>query len=399
MSASILAIDAKALRFNIRAMRARAPEKFCFAVLKANAYGLGAVEVAHILAKEMDGICVATPSEGYALRDAGISHPILVLGYVAPGEVAPMVRLGIRPALFTRDAAQHFSEEAVRQGVVCPVHIALDTGHSRIGFLADDPHTLDEIAVIAAMPGLRIEGVFSHFATADEEDAAFTEIQTERFARVIDAMRARGIDPGIRHLANDAGVLVHAPQTLFDGFRLGIGLYGVYPSDIVAKKTGIRLEPVASWSSVVSHVKTVEAGTTVSYGRLWKAPKRTRIATVQAGYADGLRRAMTGRAEVLIQGVRCPVRGSICMDQLMVEIGNLDVSVGDRVTIFGKDETGAKLPVEELALWAGTIPYEILTGLSTRMARVYQNRIEDASSEEGAFFEKSSKYDVGGRSC
>nr|WP_072514595.1 alanine racemase [Ndongobacter massiliensis] len=387
MSANVLTIDAQALRFNVRAMRARAPEKFCFAVLKANAYGLGAVEVARILAQEMDGICVATPSEGYALRDAGLSHPILVLGYVAAGEVAPMVRLGIRPALFTRDAAQRFSEEAIRQGVICPVHIALDTGHSRIGFVADDPHTPDDIAAIAAMPGLRIEGVFSHFATADEEDATFTEIQTARFARVIDALRARGVDPGIRHLANDAGLLVHAPQTLFDGFRLGIGLYGVYPSDIVAKKTGIQLEPVASWSSVVSHVKTVEAGTTVSYGRLWKAPQRTRIATVQAGYADGLRRAMTGRAEVLIQGVRCPVRGAICMDQLMVEIGNLDVSVGDRVTIFGKDETGAELPVEELALWAGTIPYEILTGLSARLTRVYTHRTEDAS-DATSFFER-----------
>ncbi len=369
-----LTVNRTAIRNNLLKIRGLSPRSVCYGVVKANAYGLGAAKVAAFLERDVDGFCVATPEEAMELRAAGIERPVLCLGFVGEEWIAEFIEKRIRPSVYTVALAEKFEEYAGRLGRIHPIHIAFDTGHHRIGFRAESADTLEALQRIAGMEHVKIEGAFSHFATADEEDASYTNHQIDLFRDVCERAAQNGVDLGIRHIANDAGVLCHRPQALFDGMRLGIGLYGVAPSDYVASRCPQLFEPVFQWQSVVNNVKVLEAGERLSYGLTWQAEHDCVIATVQAGYADGYLRLLSNCADVVIHGRRCPVRGRVCMDQMMVEVPeDVSVSIGDTVYLIGGEATGERVTVEELARLAQTIPYELMTGISARVGRRYED--------------------------
>lgn len=367
-----LIVDLSAIRTNLQRIRERVGNRRVFAVLKANAYGLGAVELARAIQGESDGICLATPGECRELREAHVPDPILCLGYWPAEDIEEGIRLNVMPTIYTLRQAGLWNEAAKRLNVRHPIHIKLDTGHSRLGFRTDDGETLGILKQISEMDHLRIEGTYSHFSTSDEEDPMFARLQLSRFLEMTDRMRRHGIDPGIRHIANDGGFLLHSPEALCDGVRTGIGLFGYYPSPYAETASELVLKPSMRWISEVSYVHEVPAGGWVSYGRTWTAEKDTRLATISVGYADGYRRALSNKADVLIAGKRCPIRGNVCMDQLIVEIPDeLEVRPGDPAVLIG-DSGSERITPDELAELGGTIGYEVMTAISPRVMRIYE---------------------------
>lgn len=375
------------IRKNLQVLEKLTPRQKHFVVVKADAYGMGALPVARYLEKDADFFCVALPEEAKQLSDGGIHLPILCLGYF-PDEWMPYyAKNEIRPAIYDLTTAVKYNDICKDLGVIGKIHLAVDTGHSRIGFAWNDASTVDAIEQIASLSHLEIEGVFSHFAVADEEDSPFTKEQLRRFLSVTEQCRSRGISMGIRHLANDAGVLLY-PESHLDGVRMGICIYGEFPSSYVAReaqKKGISILPVFGWKAAVSHVKEISKGTPVSYGGTWKAPRDSRIATIQAGYGDGYSRLFSNQGYVLLGNPlqRCPIVGRVCMDQLMVDITEL-WNTGNRIArgdtawlLLRKDANQLSAPepdqisAEELAQWSQTIHYEVLCGISSRVDRVY----------------------------
>lgn len=383
-----LVVNLRALKNNLMALNSRKeegnPDAKVFGVVKANAYGLGAVRVAREIKGEVDGFCVALPEEAKELVEAGIQKPILSLGYLPEEWMAYYVDHGIRPTLYDLDSARAFNREAEKQGVRAPFHLAIDTGHSRIGILWDDEDRMEKIRAMAGLDHLFLEGAFSHFASADEEDPAFTDRQFDRFLAVLGEMDQAGIRVPIRHIANDAA-LIRDPKYVLDGVRLGISLYGEFPSRTIRDLYPIDLEEVVAWKTIITNVKTIAPGTPVSYNHKWRAPAPSRIATLQVGYADGYARSLTNRADVLIRGRRCPQVGAVCMDQMMVDVTRLEeelqargqdpLSVGEEAYLMGHDP--AEWPLDspvtplELADTVYTISYEILTSVSGRVTREY----------------------------
>lgn len=356
---------------NIRNMKADAK---AFAVVKANSYGLGALEISKYLENDADGFCVATPEEAFELRRGGIKKQIICMGYAPEALIEDYLDMEIHPAVFTLDLAKKFDQAAKARNMVAPIQIKLDTGHTRIGFMHDDPATIDTIKEISQLPNVKIAGIFSHFACADDEDESFTFTQIQRYERVTSALEAEGVDLGLKHLANDAGIMAYADRVDFQGMRLGIGIYGEYPSDYIESLHTVDLKPAFTWEVDISNVKTIPAGTGVSYGLTWVADRETRLATLANGYADGYFRALSNKAHVLINGVRCPIRGRVCMDQMMVDVTDAgEVNIGDKAYLVGQDEkTGQKVTPAELAKLAGTINYEILTNIGQRVDRLYK---------------------------
>lgn len=345
-----------------------------FAVVKANSYGLGALEISKYLENDADGFCVATPEEAFELRRGGIKKQIICMGYAPEALIEDYLDMEIHPAVFTLDLAKKFDQAAKARNMVAPIQIKLDTGHTRIGFMHDDPATIDTIKEISQLPNVKIAGIFSHFACADDEDESFTFTQIQRYERVTSALEAEGVDLGLKHLANDAGIMAYADRVDFQGMRLGIGIYGEYPSDYIESLHTVDLKPAFTWEVDISNVKTIPAGTGVSYGLTWVADRETRLATLANGYADGYFRALSNKAHVLINGVRCPIRGRVCMDQMMVDVTDAgEVNIGDKAYLVGQDEkTGQKVTPAELAKLAGTINYEILTNIGQRVDRLYK---------------------------
>lgn len=337
------------------------------AVVKADAYGHGAVAVA----REVESMCaffgVSSVAEALELRTAGLEKPILILGHTPPETFETVIRNGIRPAIFNLEDAQALSREAVKLGMVAPFHFALDTGMSRIGWQADG-ESADLCAQIAGLPGLQAEGLFSHFATADEEDLTRTYAQAECYRKFDEMLKARGVQIPIRHLDNSAGIMHFGCH--YEMSRAGIVLYGLYPSDEVDPKL-LKLKPAMSWHTRVSHVKTLPAGRQLSYGGTCTTTGQTVVATVPAGYADGYRRSLGNSFYVLIRGKRAPILGRVCMDQFMVDVTDIPgVVPGDEVVLMGR-QGEEEISAETLAKALGTINYEQVCDVSRRVTRVY----------------------------
>lgn len=359
-------IDLSAIEANIDAVAAKANVPV-MAVIKADAYGHGAVPIARLLEKKCAFFGVSSMLEAMELRSAGIRLPILILG-ATPDDAYPLaVREDIRPAIFTWESACALSRAATAQGKTARLHFAVDTGMSRIGLQVTE-EAANLCARIAALPGLVCEGLFSHFATADETDLTRARAQAARFADFDAMLKARGLKIPIRHLNNSAGVMNFSEH--YDMVRSGIVTYGLYPSEEV-NPGDLPLQPALSWYSRVTHVKTLPAGREISYGGTFVTTRDTRVATVAVGYADGYRRSLSGRFYVLIRGRKAPILGRVCMDQLMVDVTDIpDAAAGDTVTLAGWDGK-ERITIEELAAAAGSFNYETVCGISRRVPRVY----------------------------
>ena len=359
-------IDLSAIEANIDAVAAKANVPV-MAVIKADAYGHGAVPIARLLEKKCAFFGVSSMLEAMELRSAGIRLPILILG-ATPDDAYPLaVREDIRPAIFTWESACALSRAAAAQGKTARLHFAADTGMSRIGLQVTE-EAADLCARIAALPGLVCEGLFSHFATADETDLSRARAQAARFADFDAMLKARGLEIPIRHLNNSAGVMNFSEH--YDMVRSGIVTYGLYPSSEV-DPGDLPLQPALSWYSRVTNVKTLPAGREISYGGAFVTTRDTRVATVAVGYADGYRRSLSGRFYVLIRGRKAPILGRVCMDQLMVDVTDIpDAAAGDTVTLAGRDGK-ERITIEDLAAAAGSFNYETVCGISRRVPRVY----------------------------
>ena len=358
-------ISLSALRHNIREIQTKITggAKFC-AVVKANAYGHGAIAVAHqAVAMGADYLAVAVVEEAAFLRQAGITAPILLLGPATRAEADDIVALDVTAAVFTREGGAALSQAALRQHKTVKVHLAVDTGMGRIGVL---PEAAGETAAyLAALPGIELEGVFSHFALADASDKSYAKEQFHRFQRALTEIEGRGLTISLRHIANSAAIL-EMPETHLDMVRAGIILYGLWPSDEVEKTVDLR--PLMTVKAKLTYVKEFSKGETISYGRLFTAPRAMRVGTLPLGYADGYTRLYTGKASVELGGRRVPVIGRICMDQCMIDVTDIpDAAAGDVAVVFGSPT----LPADEAAGWIGTINYEVVSMIAPRVPRVY----------------------------
>lgn len=366
-------IDLDAIAHNMRELRRIAkPEAKICAVVKANAYGHGAVPVSRkVLAAGADFLGVAVLSEALQLRRAGIDAPILILGYTPPEQAEEVVKYDLSQTVFQWEVARALSDAARRLGKKAKIHVKIDTGMGRIGFLPGE-EAVAEIKKIAALPHLYLEGIFTHFAMADACDKTFTYRQLKIFLELIKRLEQEGIVFSFRHAANSAA-LIDLPETHLDMVRPGIALYGLYPSPEV-KREKVELVPAMTVKSRIIQVKKVPTGTPVSYGCTWRAPRPTVVATLPIGYADGYTRLLSGKGEVLVKGKRVPVIGRICMDQCMIDVTDVpEVKQGEEVLIFGRDGRET-LPVEELAAKIGTINYEIVCMLGERVPRYYREK-------------------------
>ncbi len=360
-------IDLDRFAENVRNIKAAAGSKL-LAVVKANAYGHGAVEAARVCLKNgADYLAVANIDEAIELREHGIGAPILILGYTVPERYEDVIKYDIIQTIYCREMADDLSKEAIRLAKDCRIHIKLDTGMGRIGFFPSD-ESINEIIEISRLPGINITGIFTHFAEADSKDKAYTHFQVKGFKYVTDALEQAGLEL-IRHCANSAAILDMMPELSFDMVRAGIILYGYYPSDEVT--TSVKISPVMSLKSRVAFVKPLKSGSYVSYGRTYKASEDVICATVPVGYADGYFRANGNKARVIINGHFCPIIGRVCMDQFMVDVSHVpDVKMGDEVILMG--ESGdIKIDADELAGYGSTISYEILCAVSKRVPRIY----------------------------
>ena len=359
-------VDMDALASNMDAIREKAGVPV-MAVVKADAYGHGAVQVARLLQDKCAFFCVSSILEAMELRQAGLTKPILLLGYT-PAEAYPTaIREGIRPTIYRMEDALALSQAAQAAQLPARFHFAVDTGMSRIGFQVTE-RDADICAEIARLPGLYAEGLFSHFATADCADLTRAKAQAERFAAFDEMLRKRGLSIPIRHLNNSAGLMNF--KTPYEMARSGIITYGLYPSDEVDPGL-LSLRPALQWLSRVSHVKTLPAGREISYGGTYVTGADTVVATIPVGYADGYRRNLSGRFHVLIRGQKAPILGRICMDQMMVDVTAIPgVTVGDQVTLIGTDG-GETITVEEIAARADSFNYEFVCGISRRVPRLY----------------------------
>ena len=362
-------IDLDAIEQNIAAVQRKAGVPV-MAVVKADAYGHGAVPIARALAGKCAFFGVSSLSEALELRRSGIEEPILILGHTPSAAFDLVVANDIRPTLYRMEAAQALSREAQRQNKIASFHIAVDTGMSRLGFQPTE-ESADICAEMALLPGICAEGIFSHYATADCEDLTAARAQARAFDDFLTMLRHRGVEIPIPHMDNSAGLMNF--ENHYAMVRSGIVTYGLYPSSEV-RPQALPLTPALSWYSRVTHVKTLPAGRAISYGGTYVTEKDTVVATVPVGYADGYRRALSGNFYVLIKGKRAPVLGRVCMDQLMVDVTDIpEVAVGDRVVLLGSDGAEA-IPVEAIAEAAGSFHYEFICGISRRVPRHYLRR-------------------------
>ncbi|MBP2634871.1 MAG: alr1 [Firmicutes bacterium] len=360
-------INLEAIKRNVREIKKglRAGVKFC-AVVKADAYGHGAVAVARAaLASGADRLAVAILNEAIALREAGFQVPILILGYTPEYQARKVAAYDITQTVYSLEAVRALSAAGLDTGKKVKIHIKIDTGMGRIGILPEDAGDFAEAA--AAMPGIEFEGVFSHFATADDVDKTYALVQYAKFEEALRRISGRGIDIPIKHIANSAATL-ELPETHLDMVRPGIILYGLWPSGDV--KRNITLIPAMQLKAQIAHIKEVDPGTTISYGRTYTAGNHSKIATLPIGYADGWSRLLSGKTSILIKGNRAPLVGRICMDQCMADISDIpDVKVGDTATLFGVPE----ISTDEVAAMLGTINYELVCMIGKRVPRTYLN--------------------------
>lgn len=371
---AVISLDA--VEENFKNMRANInPETKMIAVVKTDGYGHGAVPVAKLVEDYhyIWGFAVATAEEAQILRRNRIQKPVLILGYTFEEHNEMLVRLDIRPVVFKLETAKALSEEAARQGKTVNIHLALDTGMSRIGF-TDTKESIEVILEIAKLPNLKIEGLFTHFARSDEADKTSAWGQLARYQDFLEQLSAAGIRIPLKHCSNSAGI-IDLPEANMDAVRPGISIYGIYPSSEV-KKEKVPLKPVMQLKSHIVYIKELEAGIPVSYGGTFVTEKKTKVATIPVGYGDGYPRSLSGKGWVLIHGKKAPILGRVCMDQFMVDISDIDEAKElDEVTLFGESE-GAILPVEDLSSICGRFPYEFVCDIGKRIPRIYVHKGE-----------------------
>ena len=361
------AIDLDAIEYNYKNVRAKLPDGVkLLAVIKADAYGHGAVEIGRFLSGKCDFFGVACIEEALELKKAGIETPIIVSAEFSHGITPPRSNTTYAFQIFSLEDALSLSSEAVKQGKTAPFHFALDTGMSRIGLRVTE-ESADLCARISALSGLFAEGIFSHFATADESDLTKAVAQRDEFVRFMRMLAERGVNIPIKHLNNSAGIINF--DRYFDMCRMGILTYGMYPSAEVRRDI-IDVKPALSWHARISHIKTLEAGREISYGGTFTTVKPTVVATVPVGYADGYPRCLSNIGRVIIGGQYAPILGRVCMDQFMVDVSGIDCSVGDDVVLVGTqgDKT---LTMEEVSEAAHSFNYELPCRISRRVPRVY----------------------------
>lgn len=365
-------IDLDAVEGNYRTVASRlSPGCRGMAVVKADAYGHGAVPVARALVRAgADWFGVSNLDEAVQLREAGIDAPILILSYTPPEEAPRLARYDITQAVVGASFADHLEQAAAAAGVTVRVHIKLDTGMSRVGFpCRGGEREIDAVAASCRLPHLQPEGIFTHFASADEQDdGGFTQLQYSRFMEAVGRLERQGIRFTLRHCCNSAAAM-RFPEMHMDMVRPGIILYGVAPAPWMEGM--LPLQPAMQMKSVLSLVKALPGGIPVSYGRTFATPGDRMVATVPVGYADGYPRCLSNRADMLVAGRRARVIGRVCMDQCMLDVtGAAGLREGMEVTVFGRDG-GVWLPVEEFSRLAGTIPYETVCLIGKRVPRVY----------------------------
>ncbi len=371
-------IDLAAIAHNVRELRRLIGDKVQLMVaVKANAYGHGAVEVARTaLQAGADQLGVARVEEGITLRRAGIDALILIMGYTIADNAALLVEHRLMPTLYSLDNAKGFSEAAATANNTIPFHIKVDSGMDRLGVPCDalqldlSQRPVEDIMAITQLPGLELQGLCTHFATSDHSDKTFANQQFSRFQTLVADLEAAGIEIPIRHAAN-SGAIIDLPETHLDMVRAGISLYGLNPSHEV-DLSRIDLRPALTLKARIIHLKTIPAGTRISYGGTWKSQSTTTIATIPVGYGDGYSRLLSNKGQMLVKGQRAPVVGRVCMDLTMLDVGHIDeVKAGDEVVLIGR-QGEENISADEMADLLGTINYEIVTQLMARVERVYK---------------------------
>ncbi|MFO7963379.1 MAG: alanine racemase [Desulfobacterales bacterium] len=376
-------IDLGAIAHNVLQLRRiTQPAAVLMTAVKADGYGHGAVPTAKTALRYGAGFLgVANVDEAVALRENGINAPILIFGYTFPERIGTLLQYDLIQSVYSFEMARHFSQAAISCGGKIKIHIKLDTGMGRVGILSlpegrcDDGRyyrsVLNEIVSIVSLKGCAVEGVFTHFATADHWDKSYAEQQFGWFMNVVNGMQAEGIRPPILHAANSAATM-DMPNTHLDMVRPGIAVYGLYPSEHVTGN--IVLKPALTLKTRVIQVKDVFAGFSVSYGCTYKTPHPTKIATVPIGYADGFGRVLSSYGHMMVNGQRAPVVGRVCMDMTMLDVGHIpDVAVEDEVVVIGSQGSG-NVAAEEIAAKLGTISYEVVTSIGRRVRRVYKDQ-------------------------
>ena len=363
-------VNLDAVASNMKSMKENLPAStLIMGSVKADGYGHGSVPIAKTIEPYVFGYAVATIDEGIILRRHGINKTILILGVTHESQYEELLRYDIRTSMFQYEKAKKLSDLAVKQGKKAVVHLALDTGMSRIGMKADREHA-KEAASIAALEGIEVEGLFTHFARADETDKSAYEEQYRRYKEFLGYLKELGVKIPIRHCSNSAGIVESLESNHMDMVRAGIAIYGMYPSDEVDHNS-VKLTPAMEIKSCITYIKEIEAGTAVSYGGTFVADHTMKVATIPVGYGDGYVRSLSGKGDVLIHGKRAAILGRICMDQFMVDVTDIpDVQEDDEVTLLGSD--GAEcITMEELAEKSGGFHYEMICDIGKRIPRVY----------------------------
>lgn len=365
-----LEIDLDNLAYNMKQVAKIVKEgTLITAIVKANGYGHGAIDVAKVfLENGAHRLAVSTLEEGIELRKGGIDVPILLLNHTFPERYDDILYYDLIPSIYRYNDAIELSKEAVKLEKTVKIHIKIDTGMGRIGFLPIED-SIKDIIEISKLPNIEVEGMFSHFARADEEDKSHVKEQYKRFSWVTDRLEENNIYIPIKHISNSAGIM-DTPEYNMDMVRAGIILYGYYPSDEVMKDR-LKLKPAMTLKSYISNIKIVEEGAGIGYNQIFTTDRRSVIGTIPIGYADGYSRILTGKGEVSIHGKRVPIIGRICMDQMMLDLTDIDdVKIGDRVVLFGHGDESYP-SVEEVAKTLGTVSYEIMCMMGRRLPRIY----------------------------
>ncbi len=363
-------VNLDAIFNNVKNLKANTkPGTKMIAVIKTDGYGHGAVPIAKVLDDLVWGYAVATCEEGLVLRQNGVKKPILILGYTHFSKYGDLIEQDIMPAIYTYEDACELSQFAVKKGKSAKIHIKIDTGMSRIGFPANE-ETINIIKDISELPGIEINGIFTHFFASDASDKTSALKQFEMFKNITDILSAAGIDIPVKHCSNSAAI-IDMPEANMDCVRAGIAMYGMYPSDEV-DKSKVELSPAMSLKSHIIHLKELEKGIGVGYGATYVTDKKTMVATIPVGYGDGYKRSLSNKGYVLINGRKAPIIGRVCMDQFMVDVSDIEgIKRGDEVTLLGKDGD-YEITAEEMSeLAGGTFNYEIVCDIGKRVPRVF----------------------------
>lgn len=357
------------------------------AVVKADGYGHGAIPVARTVDELVEAYAVATIEEALQLRHHGITKPVYLLGFIPDGRIDDAITEEIRFAVYETDHAKKISKRAEKLGKTAFIHIKLDTGMGRIGFLPNE-EAIKEVLNIGKLPNINIEGIFTHFAKADESDKSSAHRQLSIYTDFINKLKENGMDIKIKHCSNSAGI-IDMPEANMSEVRAGIALYGMYPSDEINKKA-VMMFPAMEIKSHIIYLKTVERGTSIGYGGTFITNRTTNVATIPVGYGDGYPRGLSNKGSVLIRGKRAAIIGRVCMDQLMVDVTDIEnVEEGDVVTLIGKDGDDS-ITVEEAAALAGTFNYEFVCNIGKRIPRVYYRNGDIVCTKD--YFDD--KYDI-----